>query len=431
MWRNPMASERISSEHMRLRSLHPLAAFLLLATNSVTAGGVSGPRPVDAYAVFDAAAHILKTTYAGHRMLDVGDLVDRQRQALVVTCSKAALCPEQQGRSAVDAVIKSLGDGHSSARWDTPVTALQEPTDRRLTGLRLFPLLPGELQVVHVRANSSAERAGIRAGDAILDLAGDSGVQTHDRLQTQLLAHEERGEPFNVRLRSAGQLKTVTLQGELSPAVTLPTLRWAGKVAVISLPSLWINTSLAFVSLVSLAGSQGAQGLVVDLRWNPGGFLSEALIASQVLAGEQISLKQVDRSGTVSFDWSVWKSQRPAFIRDIGLTPWKKPVAVLTSAQTASAGEMLAYWAQRSGAQVIGEATQGVLNTSVAWTALPGGSTLQVSVERTTLDGHTWLPERVEPDQVMVNTPADWRAGKDRVMERAVAYIVQTSSSTR
>ncbi|UQN06470.1 S41 family peptidase [Deinococcus sp. QL22] len=416
---------------MRLRPLYLLAAFLLLAASQGTAGGVSAPRAIDAYAVFDAAAHILKTTYAGPRMLEVGALVDRQRQALVVACSTAVVCPEKRGRSVVDAVIKNLGDGHSGAHWNVAVTAVQEPADRRLTGLRLFPLLPGELHVTHVRSNSAAERAGIQAGDALLGFAGQSGMQTHDQLHTQLLAHEERGEPFEVRLRSAGQIKTVTLQGELSPAVTLPSLRWAGKVAVISLPSLRTSTGLAFVSLVSLAGSQGAQGLVVDLRWNPGGFMSEALIASQVLAGEQVSLKTVDRFGTVSFDWRVWKSQQAVFIRDIGLETWNKPVIVLTSAQTASAGEMLAYWAQRSGAQVMGEATMGLLNTGVAWTALPGGSTLQVSDKRITLDGRTWLPERVEPDQVVVNTPGDWRAGKDRVMERAVASIAQMNLAVR
>jgi len=313
------------------------AAFLLFsAVGLVSAGGGGVPPRVDAFALYDAAALLLRTHYAGHNMGKIDDLLTQQRIALLQACAGQGQgrCPEDVGRTALERVISALGDWHTGTMWNGTVES----------GTDLQPLDP----------------------------------------------------------RSK------------------PVMDWKGTVAVIRFPNGFdAGVGAAFYSAVQQAQAQGVTGLVVDLRENPGGRGDECLSAPQVLAGNRVSLVGVGRSGARIFDWQ--RSPQAQVAR--GWKAWTGPLALLVSANTASCGEILAYWGQQAGGTVIGLPTFGLLNTRSGRFALPGPSVLAIADMRNTVDGRVPYPLRVQPDIKAQVVLADILAVRDPVMEAALQVL--------
>ncbi|WP_158679911.1 S41 family peptidase [Deinococcus sp. NW-56] len=319
---------------MRSHLRRALALPGLLTLGLAGAGGTGGPPPVDAFALYDAAARLLRAHYAGPRMGEVDRLLTAERADLVRRCAGQARCSESQGRAALSAVLAALGDGHTRPLWNVPMHPAPPP--------------------------------------AALD----------------------------PRLR--------------------PTLRWEGKVAVVGLPE-WFEVGMgaAFREVVGQAAARGANGLVVDLRDNPGGVLDECLAAAQVLAGDRVNLIGVGRSGAAIYDWRTTPQAQAAR----AWPRWKGSLALLVSPDTASCGELLAYWGQQAGGTVVGLPTRGLLNTLARDFALPGPSVLRLTAARATPDGRVPLPVRVEPNLRAGPEVADILAGRDPVLEAALEVL--------
>lgn len=101
-----------------------------------------------------------------------------------------------------------------------------------------------------------------------------------------------------------------------------------------------------------------------------------------------------------------------------------KPVIVLTSPRTASAAEdfMVAYSQMKRGL-IIGEPTAGSTGQPLHF-SLPGGGAARVTTMRLRFcDGREFIGKGVQPDKVIVPTVADFRAGRDTVLEGAIKEL--------
>lgn len=389
------------------------------------AGGAGGPPPpADALTVFDGAARLLRTHYAGPGMGEVDGLLTAQRQLLTSRCTAAAAspCPVPLGRAAVDTVLSTLGDRHTSVRWDAPpLNRTQAPTVPTYvwSGLLTQLMRPGVLRVVHVDHGSPAERAGVRPGDLVLNVGGRDDLDDVGLRSSFLEAAEEAGKPFVLRVRRGGAVRALTVTPASWPAWGQPSLRWEDRVAVISVPNFAVGTGAAFGRLVTRAVQQGAAGLVVDLRWNPGGLADECLGAAYSLAGEAVNVVGIGRSGQAVYEWRTSASAQKA--RQQTPVRWKGPLALLVTSQTFSCGEVLAYFGQRAGGTVVGSPTGGVMTSVVKSYDVPGGGVISLSSGRPTLDGRVRLPERVQPD-VTEPTVAD-QEETDTALQEALRVV--------
>ncbi|WP_432378347.1 S41 family peptidase [Duganella sp. P38] len=100
------------------------------------------------------------------------------------------------------------------------------------------------------------------------------------------------------------------------------------------------------------------------------------------------------------------------------------PVAVLTGPQTYSAGEdfVLSFTIMQRGL-TIGEATGGSTGQAINFT-LPGGGAARVCAKRDTYpDGREFVGAGVAPSVEVRQTVAGLRAGRDPVLERALAEL--------
>ncbi len=143
-------------------------------------------------------------------------------------------------------------------------------------------------------------------------------------------------------------------------------------------PSIWLQFAKADIQTAAAAMQElepwlaQTKGLVLDLRFNQGGFDAVALqIASQFNAEVRVIGSKGLRTG----------SQHPIKLA-AAKTPYLKPLQVLAGGSTVSAGEVLTLaLASLPQATVIGEPTHGSLSDALLH-QLPNGGTLTLSNER-------------------------------------------------
>ncbi|MEO7395081.1 MAG: S41 family peptidase, partial [Candidatus Limnocylindria bacterium] len=204
--------------------------------------------------------------------------------------------------------------------------------------------------VVSPLSGSPAEAAGLRAGDRILEIDGTSTLGE----SVSSLVFEVRGE--------AGTDVTLTVERgstELDITITRAVIDLRevdaelldGNVGYIRLTTFTDRATGLFREELGTLLEQGAESIVLDLRGNPGGFITTARgIGSQfVPAGELLF--------TVESDGNVqrWESESGGLAQTDAI-----PVIVLVDRGSASASEIVAGALQDTGrATILGEPTFG------------------------------------------------------------------------
>ncbi|GAB5535932.1 MAG: hypothetical protein Rubg2KO_21810 [Rubricoccaceae bacterium] len=170
-----------------------------------------------------------------------------------------------------------------------------------------------------------------------------------------------------------------------------------------------------------LAEAQDLDALVIDLRLNPGGFdhLGRVL-AGRFVSEEVVAFQKQARIGGPD----VFADLAPRLVTPAGVPFLDKPVAVLTSGLTWSAAEVQALTLRGlPNVLLVGEPTGGAFSNQFD-VALPNGWDLSLSNERyVSRDGDAFEGVGVPPDVLEVPSEAALDAGRDNVLERALAEI--------
>ncbi len=192
----------------------------------------------------------------------------------------------------------------------------------------------GNIIISKVYPHTPAEEAGILAGDRIIqvDTASTRGWKI-DQVSSRLKG--EPGTKVTAKFARPGWSEpiaaTFTRRIIRIPAVPF-ALMLDGKVGYIPIQNFNETVSSELAQQVIRLQNEGAKGLVLDLRSNPGGFLDQALEMSNLFLdrGKEI-LSVRDRQGIAE----LHKAERDPIAPKI-------PLVILTDAYTASASEIVA-----------------------------------------------------------------------------------------
>jgi len=138
----------------------------------------------------------------------------------------------------------------------------------------------------------------------------------------------------------------------------------AAKIAVIRVGAVELDSEWDFVSILNELRELPIRGLILDLRWCPGGYVTPTnqLLSQFLPAGTEISRLQTISSTPFQNDLNVQRSfgpNHPEFLR------W--PLAVLVNAETTGGGEMIAAALQdHRRARIYGQRTFGKANIMTA-----------------------------------------------------------------
>lgn len=311
---------------------------------------------------------------------------------------ESAINEEQMLTAAIEGMLATLGDeGHT--RY---LTAQETQLDRESSsgsyvgiGVLVETTENEEYVVVTPFEGSPAFAAGVQPGDIIVAVARQEvAEQTLQEVIAQIRGPE--GSTVEVTFQRPGQEERITHTLTRSQ-ITVSSVSWTmleNNIAVLRLSQFTSGAGDDLALALEEAKAAGAQGVVLDLRHNPGGFIREAMqVASMFVPDDSVVyISETRDGGRVEH-----RSERgETHIGDL-------PFVVLINQGSASSSEIVSGAIKDAGVStVIGEVTVGT-GTVLHQFELGDGSTIWLGVELwLTPDGDLIKGHGIRPD-VMVS----------------------------
>lgn len=281
-------------------------------------------------------------------------------------------------------------------------------------GISVVPVRRG-LRAVQVFPDSPADRAGITPGDTIVSVNGDSIAGASSTAATNRIKGPEGTEvTVGVLDSKRGKVRQLRLT---RAEVALPNVSSRiertneGKLGYIRMLSFSEGVHALLANAVRRVEREGAEGIVLDLRGNPGGLLEEAVLSASIFLPEDEVVVSTDS-----------RTQGHSVHRTVGGNLPRRPLAVLIDRNTASAAEILtAALADDAGAPVVGTRSfgKGVFQEEKG---LSNGGALKLTVgEYFTPDGVNLARSHgIHPD---VKASDDPETKLDEGKERALSVL--------
>lgn len=388
--------------------------------------------------LFNEVSRLLGDYYGGFSQVRPQEIKQKYQEELQKVCAQEVSCPSNKAHTVIQALVAEYADRHT--RYFTPEDYAE--IQRRLAGvsssrpqlgvqLQVVPGLEG-LLVVEVGAETPAEEAGLRRGDRVLTINGEPLPQAEGERMDFLRDRVAQGRPLKLTIQRAQALVELEVLPRIISLRQLPTLglRPDG-VAVLRIPSFsgYQQVGPRIHELVRQAQMAGAQAMVIDLRNNGGGVLSECLVGAGAFVREtyrrlQDNLRASEQGFKEGYYYLRFGGRdRPQY--EVQAAYWEGPVVVLVNERTASCAEYFTFDLQEGRqAPVIGQPTAGVGNTATVFLRLSDGSGLQITTSRAQRKDGSFYPDRVTPT---LNFSDDWYTlaeGRDLMLEKALELLV-------
>ena len=373
----------------------------------------------------------------------------------------------QPASSSAHAADASTPEGQSSDA--TPASAVTDAPG--VSGVDLA-LVGDDLVVLRVAPGSAGAKAGILTGWKLVSIDGRHAGDALRPLREELAIESDPTSPHARQLRvalavaggamlsgRAGETRRVAFedasggQQELSlrfePAAlgttafgNLPAFPIEVESRIVEIPAktgrpvkigvvgfnIWMTGASAALDR-AIDSMRGCDGVVIDLRGNPGGVGAMSMGLAGHFLREPASLgSMLGRDSTLEF------RAAPRKVSSDGkrVRPISKPLAILQDARSASTSEVFAGGLQDLGrARVFGDTSAGMALPAQA-IELPNGDVLLHAVADFVTSKGTRLEGRgVIPDEPVAVTRAALLEGRDPALDAAAAWIAGTTVAAR
>ncbi|MCH9688728.1 MAG: PDZ domain-containing protein [Deltaproteobacteria bacterium] len=333
------------------------------------------------FAELDETGDLLKVTVrsrtATFSLTDVVSLnmaADRLEEILMFTQDVLALDPEplhELEYTAINGMFAPLD----------PHTVLLSPEEHNDLGVRTRGSFGGigaqiraedrRITVVRVLPGMPAEKAGVLNGDVMLTIDGAATVNMPAD-EAQSLLRGPIGEPVLVTLQRGKSTLTVEIVRDTIRIDSVESTRLPGDVAYISISTFQENTGDKVEQALTemAAGKEGTKAVVLDLRGNSGGLLTQAtaVVDKLVTAGELVIVRS-----------AIGREVEEA--TDAVALGNRVPVVVLVDEDSASAAEIVSGGLKELGRGVVlGRSSFGKGTVQMVKPAAPYGRELALKM---------------------------------------------------
>jgi carboxyl-terminal processing protease len=277
------------------------------------------------------------------------------------------------------------------------------------------------LIVVSPIEGSPSEKAGVKAGDAIVAVDGASldGL-TVDEARNKIRGKKGTEVVLSIVRGAADPIDITVVRDVIVSKEVIAKDLAGGTIGYIAVTGFSDNSQTKFHDALQADLKAGKKKFILDLRGDPGGYVT----AARAIVSEFI------KDGPIFWEQDADGNQVQTDATGQGIaTDDSIKLVVLVDKGSASASEIVAGALQdRKRATVVGETTFGK-GTVQQWIQLQNGSALKLTIAKWLTPDKHWIHHvGVIPD-VPVTTPADAGPDNDPALDKAVELLSKESAS--
>ena len=338
---------------------------------------------------------------------------------------ESAIDKQSMVYGAIKGMVSSLNDPYTVFMTPDETNEFDQSLNGTLQGIGAeLTVKDGVLVVISPLKDSPAEKAGILPGDivykidgnitsemtlfeAITKIRGPKGTKV-----TLTILRKGKDKPFDIAItRDDVNVESVSMKDE------------GNGIFYIAINQFSDNTKSEFDNAIQKIILKDPKGVILDLRFNGGGYLD---IAVDILSGllkdkaEAVTIKKRDSNDNETINVSG-----NAPLADV-------PLVVLVNKGSASASEIVAGAIQdHKRGLIMGEQTFGKGSVQEV-DKMPDGSSLRITIAKWyTPSGKNISEVGITPDQVIEMTDTDVEQHKDPQLDAALKYLQQLVPSTK
>lgn len=297
--------------------------------------------------------------------------------------------PQKLIDGAISGMIQALGDPYSTYMDKEAADQFHMSLSSSFEGIGAeIKSENGRVTIVSPYKGSPAEKAGLRPGDQIRKVNGQT-LDGMEMNQAVLLIRGKKGTKAELEITRPGSPDVihVTVIRDEIPLESVYSEYLGDGIGKIQITSFSEDTAKRFEEEMKKLEAQGMKGLIIDVRNNPGGYL-EAVndICNLLIPNKGVILQVEYRNG-----------QKEIFRSN--LETGKYPVVALIDGGSASASEILAAALKESGNfPLVGEKTFGK-GTVQQSKSFDDGSNFKYTIAKWLTPKGNWIHKKgVEPD---------------------------------
>jgi len=320
-------------------------------------------------------------------------------------------------RGAINGLVNSLGDPYTEFFAPTDSQQFQQDVQGNFGGIGAeLGSKDSQIVIIAPLKGTPAEAAGILAGDQIIAINGSStqGMSV-DKAVTLIRGPEGTTVTLNIYRSGWNNPKDIKIvRGNIEvPTVDIKTV--GGNIALVGLHQFNANADQQFFTAMVQAQKDGDQGMILDLRDDPGGYLEVAVdLAGWFLPKGTPVVSEQGKNNQIL----------DSFNADGNAALVNFPVVVLINKGSASASEILAGALRDDrNIKLIGDTSFGK-GTVQQLEDLNDGSSLKITIAHWVLPKGGILENGgLKPDVPVSISDADIAAKKDPQLDKAIEVL--------
>ncbi|WP_448522717.1 S41 family peptidase [Pseudothermotoga sp.] len=299
--------------------------------------------------------------------------------------------------SAIDGLVKGLGDDFSYYEAAEEVEEKQIEMEGQYGGLGIEVTYDSEYKAVKVIApmyGTPAWRAGLKPGDRIVSI-DDQPVSEMQYMEAVRKLRGQPGTKVKIKVLREGIQELLTFE-IVREVIQIIPVKYAyvetqkGRIGYIMITRFGAKTSQEMASALDEIFQKGVQGILLDLRNNPGGYLNSAIDVASYFVDKGVIVKTRNAYGVEE----VYESKGNKYPN--------VPVVILVNKGSASASEIVVgALRDHNVAKIVGQRTFGKGSVQTGFPLANGGTLYLTTARYMTPSGKDIHRIGIEPDVVV------------------------------